>query len=101
MGNKPALEYVRPWGSLIAPGRREFDQAVDAEGGETDAMRRDTRGDGNYRLDRHPRDREPFEPKRLPDQRSTLDIRNAGGACRRSKVLRHCRKPLNKLNCRI
>jgi len=82
------MEVVRAGYSLVG------------QGGETDAMRRDTRGNGNYCLDRHPRDRELFEPKRLPDQRSTLDIRNAGGACRRfAKVLCHSttstRKPLN------
>ena len=73
------MEVVRAGYSLVG------------QGGETDAMRRDTRGNGNYCLDRHPRDRELFDPKRLPDQRSTLDIRNAGTARRRSTtVFCHC-----------
>jgi hypothetical protein len=83
-------------------GRRELNQAVDAERQESDALRRDARGNGNDGLDRHPRDREPFEAKRLPDQRRTLSIGKAGDARRRfTTVFCHytapsC-KPLNYL----
>jgi hypothetical protein len=72
---------------ISTPAEASSIKAVDAEGRETEAMRRDPEGDGNYRLNRHPRDCEHFEPKRFPDQRCTLDIRNAGTARRRSTTV--------------
>jgi hypothetical protein len=87
-------------------GRGELDEAVDAERQQTDAMRRDLGGNGNHGLDHHPDDREPFEAKRLRDQRRTLGVGKAGYVRRRfTTVLCHCTapngKPLNYLNCRI
>jgi hypothetical protein len=87
-------------------GRGELNQAVDAERQESDAVRRDARGNGNDGFDRHPRDREPFEAKRLPDQRRTLRLGKAGDARRRfTTVFCHYTaqngKSLNYLNYTI
>ena len=55
---RPASEFDREAPHQNA-SRGKLDQAVNPERRETDAVRRYTRSDGDYGLDRHPCDREP------------------------------------------
>jgi hypothetical protein len=53
LGESAAMfELDREAPEISTPVEASSIKAVDAEGGETEAMRRDPRGDGNYRLNR-------------------------------------------------
>ena len=58
--------------------RGELDHAVNPERREDDAIRHHTRGNGDHRLDCHPRNREPLQPERLRNQFRTIWIATTG-----------------------
>src|SRR5689334_2084978 len=73
---------------MRTPAEGEFDQAVDAECSQADAVGKDAGTDGNGALDSHPCDSEPFETESLHDKWRSLAIWQR--RCRWSgAILRH------------